>query len=493
MSDRLREHWLLGVLAALAATLMTVGILLPLRVLIEPLPAPPFLLTVMIVAWLVDFRMGVVTSILSALALDYWFVPPIGAITTTWNEVAATVSFGVVGVAVAWLTATRRQAEDDRKALLARERASRAAAESANRAKDEFVAVLGHEFRNPLSAIINAVHVLDRVAADEPPAQHARDLIQRQARSIDRLVEDLLEINRIATGRIRLDLQPTDLADAARRCLATLTARTRGHRVALDAHEVWVNADPVRIEQILVNLLDNAVKYTPAGGTIDVRVERQGKDAVFCVRDTGVGIAPDMLPRIFELFMQGDTAALRGRSGLGIGLAVVQRLADLHGGTIDAASEGPGRGSTFTLRLPRIPAPMTRASRARSGLTTVPPRRIVVAEVDPDVRAILTSLLLTTGHHVDEAADGPSALALAARVQPDVMLIDVDLPGFDGYELARRLRMTPATKSTVLVALSAHRRPEDAERALHSGFDHHACKPIDPEALAQMLDGESHR
>jgi signal transduction histidine kinase len=263
---RLRDRSILRYVVALAAMLATIGVLIPLRFLIEPLPAPPFLLTVMIVAWLAGFGPAVIAVVLSAIALDYWFIPPLGAITTTWHEIASVLSFAAVGIGVAWLTATRRQAEDDRVALLAREQASRASAEAANRAKDEFVAVLGHEFRNPLSAIVSAVHLLDRLGPAEERTRHAREVIARQARNITRLVEDLLEVNRIANGKVRLDLQPVELADTVRRCLATLEGRTEGHRVSLEAEETWVTADPVRLEQIVVNLLDNAVKYTPRRG-----------------------------------------------------------------------------------------------------------------------------------------------------------------------------------------------------------------------------------
>jgi signal transduction histidine kinase len=485
MLDRLHEHRVLRYVVAIAAALATIGLLIPLRFLIEPLPAPPFLLTVMVVAWLAGFGPAVVTVLLSAVALDYWFIPPIGVITSTLHEVASSAAFSVVGIGVAWLTATRRQAEDARQALLAQAEASRAAAEAANRAKDEFVAVLGHEFRNPLSAIVNAVDLLERAGTPET-TRHAQEIIARQARNINRMVDDLLEINRIANGKIRLDRQALELGETVRRCLATLAERTQDHRVALEADDVWVEADPVRLEQIVVNLLDNAVKYTPPGGTIDVRVSRQGSRGVLRVRDTGVGIAADVLPRIFDLFVQGEPGTLRGRRGLGIGLAVVRRLAELHDGTIDVASDGPGRGSTFTLRLRSVAAP-TRTRRHRPIASTAVPRRVIVVEGDPDLRAVLCALLQASGHDVSEAVDGPSALATAGRVRPDVMLIDVDLSGFDGYQLARRLRMTPELKATRLVALTTYGRAEDAERALESGFDHHASKPVDADALALML------
>ena len=484
---RLREHPILRYVVAVGVTLMTIAVLIPLRFLIEPLPSPPFLFVVMIVAWLVGYGPAVVAVVFSALALDYWFIPPIGAITTTWHEIAAVASFAAVGIGVAWLTATRRQVEDDRKALLAREQAARASAEAANRAKDEFVAVLGHEFRNPLSAIVGAVHLLDRIEAQEERTRPAREVIARQARNIMRLVDDLLEINRIANGKVHLDLEAVDLGDTVRRCLSTLSPRTERHRVSLETVQTWVSADSVRLEQIVVNLLDNAIKYTPVGGTIDVRVSRDRHHAILRVRDTGVGIARDDLPRIFDLFVQGEPSGNRAHRGLGIGLAVVQRLAELQGGTIEASSEGPGRGSTFSLRLRSVPAPAIRAPHRLPAARPGAHRRIVIVEPDPDLRTILRALLETSGHDVTEAADGLSAFASAVRVRPDVMLVDLELAGLDGYELAQRLRMAPEAKSIMLVALTGYGRPQDVERARAAGFDHHATKPVDPEILTDML------
>src|SRR5207249_2458274 len=228
--ERLREHPVLRYALAVIAAGATIAALIPLRFLIEPLPSPPFLLMVMVVAWLAGFGPAIVSVIISALALDYWFVPPLGALVTTWHEAASVVSFIAIGTGVAWLTATRRQVEDDRQALLVRERASRASAETANRAKDEFVAMLGHEFRNPLSAIVSAVQILERVGTQDDASRHAREVVARQAKNITRMVEDLLEINRIATGKIRLDLQRVELADMVRHCLATLAGRAAAHR-----------------------------------------------------------------------------------------------------------------------------------------------------------------------------------------------------------------------------------------------------------------------
>ncbi|PYO49456.1 MAG: hypothetical protein DMD84_18265, partial [Candidatus Rokuibacteriota bacterium] len=225
--DRIRAHRAGRYLFGVAASVSTVAVLIPLRFLIEPLPAPPFLLTVIAVAWFVGLGPALVSVAVCAFAIDYWFIPPLYAVTTTWHEIASVVSFAMVGVVVAWLTATRRQVEDDRKALLARERAARASAEAANRAKDEFVAVLGHEFRNPLSAISTAVQLLDRVGKPDDTATSAREVIARQARNIARMVDDLMEVNRIAAGKIRLDPRPMDLAETVRRCVATLSGAGR--------------------------------------------------------------------------------------------------------------------------------------------------------------------------------------------------------------------------------------------------------------------------
>jgi CheY-like chemotaxis protein len=303
------------------------------------------------------------------------------------------------------------------------------------------------------------------------------------------MVDDLMEVNRIAAGKIRLDPRPMDLAESVRRCVATLSGagRTERHALAVHGEAVWVEADPVRVEQIVVNLLDNALKYTPPGGAVDVTIARESGHGVLRVRDTGVGIPREMLARIFDLFVQGEPGPIRGRSGLGIGLAVVQRLAELHGGTIEAASDGPGRGSTFRLRLRSAPAPRAETPRARRAATDTPRRRIVVVEDDPDIRGMLRRLLEASGHAVAEAEDGPGAFETAVRVRPDLMLVDIGLAGFDGYELARRLRMMPETKSAVLVALTGYGRPEDVARARAAGFDHHAVKPLAPDALAEIL------
>jgi signal transduction histidine kinase len=372
--------------------------------------------------------------------------------------------------------------------LFARQEAARAEAESANRAKDEFLAMLGHELRNPVGAISNATHVLGR-AADVGLQTQAREIIERQVRHLGRLVDDLLDVSRLMTGKIMLHAAPHDAAEIVRRALASLesAAPATRHTVAVDTTPAWVHVDAVRIEQVVTNLLANALKYTPAGGKIHVSVTGDGDEAVLCVRDSGIGISPELLPRVFELFVQGTRSLDRAQGGLGIGLTLVRRLVELHGGSVHAASDGRDRGSTFTVRLP-----LARARENDDGAAPAAPaavaRRVLIVEDNDDSRAMLRELVAWLGHEVHEAADGISAVELALRLRPDVMLVDVGLPGIDGYEVARRIRAADAPRRIRLVALTGYGLPEDRARALEAGYEAHLTKPIDPVMLQRILD-----
>jgi signal transduction histidine kinase/CheY-like chemotaxis protein len=372
--------------------------------------------------------------------------------------------------------------------LLAREHAARAEAESASRGKDELLAMLGHELRNPLAAIANAVHVLDTDGVPLEMARRAREIIGRQNAHLAHLVDDLLDVARITSGKIALVRRPVELSQAVRHALATLTAsgRTERHRVGLDLASVWADVDETRFEQIVTNLVGNALRFTPAAGTIEITLRAVGSEAVLRVRDSGVGIAPEMLTRIFDLFAQGERGPDRGAGGLGLGLTLVRRIAELHEGPAEAASEGPGRGSTFTVTLPAIAAPRAAspapAAAARDGSG---PRRILVVEDNADAREMLHHLLRLAGHAVTEATDGPGGLEAALRERPDIALVDVGLPGFDGYELARRLRAADA--GVYLVALTGYGQPDDRRQAMESGFDAHLVKPVSPDALLATI------
>jgi PAS domain S-box-containing protein len=360
-------------------------------------------------------------------------------------------------------------------------------AEQASRAKDEFLAMLGHELRNPLSAITTAASLLDRGGALAP--SRAREIIARQARHLTELVNDLLDVARVTTGKIALVLQPLDLGEAARNTMATLAAagRTARHAVTVDVAPAWVHADETRIEQVITNLVLNAVKYTPENGRIRVEVRPEGNRARLVVEDSGHGIAEDVLPRIFDLFVQGEQAPDRAQGGLGIGLTLVRRLAELHGGTVHAQSAGPGRGSAFTVRLPRIgpPAPAAAARAAHGGVAA---RRVLVVEDNTDGREMLAHALTLAGHEVHVAEDGPTGVAQALRVRPDVALVDLGLPGFDGYEVARRIRDSATGKSVRLIAVTGYGREADRRRATEAGFDVYLIKPVDPDRLHAALD-----
>ena len=360
-------------------------------------------------------------------------------------------------------------------------------AAEANRAKDEFLATLSHELRNPLGAITNAVAALERRGGGDEAATRLRQIIHRQTHQLTRLVDDLLDVARATAGKVPLNRQPVDLSEVAGGCVRALRASggARRHRVTFRAESVIVNADPIRLAQIITNMLDNAVKFTPSGGTVDVDVLREGQEAVLRVSDTGIGIAPEMLPRVFELFAQAEQPMDRSMGGLGIGLTLSRRLVEMHGGTITAASEGAGRGAQFTVRLPvdvagaPPPSPVTLASDRSC--------TVLIVEDNDDARESLRLLLESLGHRVIEASDGHRGLALALRHEPDVVLVDLGLPGLDGYEVARALRATPTGKTTALIAVTGYGQADDRRRSKEAGFDAHLVKPVSEILLTSLI------
>ena len=362
-----------------------------------------------------------------------------------------------------------------------------------DRRKDEFLAMLGHELRNPLAAIRNAVSVLDVVSPADGPVPRQRKVIDRQTRHLTRMVDDLLDISRVTLGKINLQLQPVDLQEVAERCLRELGMATPTDRQRLnlrvETEPVLVAGDPVRLEQVLSNLVHNAVKYTPAGGQISVDVFREGEEAVVQVRDSGIGIAAEMLPQIFETFTQVESSISRSQGGLGLGLPLVRNLVELHGGRVIAESRGPGTGSEFTVRLPvlasaTVPAAQTPgATRSAAGRSL----RVLVVEDNPDGRESLRDLLEIWGHEVELAEDGRQGLTLALASPHDVALIDIGLPVLDGNEVARRVRAALNGSSPRLIAMTGYGQPEDRARALEAGFDSYMVKPVDPETLTRLL------
>jgi signal transduction histidine kinase len=361
--------------------------------------------------------------------------------------------------------------------------------ELASRAKDEFLAMLGHELRNPLGAIGSAAHLLDRVGTHDSRAVRPLEVILRQVDHLSRLVDDLLDVSRVTMGKVVLDRRPLDVAQSVARCVALMRSAQKmdRHTVHVSTEPVWASADETRVEQIAGNLLVNALKYTPEGGEIHVSVRAENDAAVIQVQDNGVGLSPSLLPRVFDPFVQGERDMERAQGGLGIGLTLVRRLAELHGGTVQAASDGPGRGSTFTVRLPAIGRPALAAAPARNGDGVPTGLKILLVEDNEDSREMMRHLLRMSGHEVHEAADGVSGVATALAISPDVAIIDVGLPGLSGFEVASRLRRTPEGRQMSLVALTGYGQPEDRDRAFNAGFDSFLVKPVEPEQLQRAL------
>jgi PAS domain S-box-containing protein len=356
-----------------------------------------------------------------------------------------------------------------------------------SREKDEFLAMLAHELRNPLGAIGGAAQVLGLCDLREPHAIRAHAVIQRQVVHMARLMDDLLDVGRVVTGKIDLERRAVDLAQCVRGCVTAATAGQYGQRtIELETQSVWVDGDPVRLEQIASNLVSNALRFTEEHQVVRVSVGEESDSAVLRVADDGVGIEPQILPRIFDLFVQADRSRDRAKGGLGIGLTLVKRLVELHGGTVDAASPGPGQGSTFTVRLPRIAAEVLSPPGERSGRTTAR-LSILLVDDNADARAMCALMLEADGHYVFQSADGPSALQVFRRIQPQVAVIDIGLPGMDGYDVARRLRAEPQGRDVKLIALTGYGFPEDRERSRAEGFDSHLVKPVEPDELRRHL------
>jgi signal transduction histidine kinase/CheY-like chemotaxis protein len=389
---------------------------------------------------------------------------------------------------VAALVWERRAIEQERSLLLERERSARAEAEAANRAKDEFMAMLSHELRNPLAAIYNAGQLLQVLETPDGFGARSVDIINRQARHLSRLIEDLLDVARVTSGKFVLSREKVNLADIVQRSLDILRSNGRldQHDLAVETEPVWVDADPARLSQIVDNLLVNALKFTPPGGHIEVQTLNEGNDAVLRVRDSGNGMAPELLPRIFDLFTQGPRSLDRPQGGLGVGLTLVQRLVHAHGGRIAAASEGLAKGSTFTVSLPRADPPeATKLPEPGLREANVPSKRILIIEDDADGREALRMQLVSAGHDVYEAATGPEGIETAARVKPEIVLLDIGLPGLDGYQVAQRLKA--GDNCPRLIAITGYGQPQDRERALHAGFDQHMIKPVDAAELTRLL------
>ncbi|HEX9149104.1 MAG TPA: ATP-binding protein, partial [Thermoanaerobaculia bacterium] len=366
--------------------------------------------------------------------------------------------------------------------------------ENADRQKDQFLALLAHELRNPIAPIRTALEILRRPNATPAETDQARDIAERQLRHMARLLDDLLDVSRIREGRIELRMETLDVASvmrsAAQAAASLIQARNHTLTIVDPKDRLFVRADPVRLEQVLGNLLNNAAKYTDPGGQIRMTAERIAGEALIRVRDTGIGIEPLMIPRVFDLFVQAERRMELSAGGVGIGLSLVKKLVELHGGRVEAISAGSGRGSEFIVALPAVEQkPVERVTAAETPSTQLAraPLRVLLVDDNADSADGLAMLLELQGHETRVAYDGESALGIARSFRPHAALLDIGMPAMDGYELARRLRAAPETKETMLVAMTGWGQEEDQRKGREAGFAHHLVKPFEPSAVERLL------
>jgi signal transduction histidine kinase len=372
-------------------------------------------------------------------------------------------------------------------------RASEEQLRAADRRKDEFLATLAHELRNPLAPIRNAVQILKAKGPPTPELEWARGVIDRQAELMGRLLDDLLDVSRVSLKKVELRTEPVELAAVCEAALETsrpvIEAGRHELSVSLPAEPVLLEADPLRLAQVLSNLLNNAAKYTEEGGRIRLSAERQGGEVVVSVQDNGIGIAREALPSLFEIFSQATPDSLRSHAGLGIGLSLVKGLVELHGGSVEARSAGPGRGSTFLVRLPVASEVRARAAvRPREVETKLPRKcRILIVDDNRDGADSLAMLLELMGNDVHTAYEGEQALELAEAARPEVVLLDLGMPKLDGYDVCRQIREQPWGRAVVLIALTGWGQEADRRRTREAGFDRHLVKPVHPADLMRLL------
>jgi signal transduction histidine kinase/ActR/RegA family two-component response regulator len=496
-------------------------------------PFVTYICALVFTAWCYGVVPSLLTIALGLIAATYFFIPPrhsllifdvqywAGSGKHVVNAFGYLIPFAVLGAAYRHAAATalkafakqrqlekeiaqRKQAEEalrqahdeleqrvqERTSALAR---ANEALQEADRRKDEFLAMLAHELRNPLAPIRNGLYILRMPKADGAAGGRVIQMMEQQVRHLTRMVDDLLDVSRISRGKIQLCKETIDLASAVGHAVETVRPLAEAQRhtlsVVLPPEPIFLEGDATRLEQVLCNLLNNAAKYTEPGGRIDLTVQRDGDAAVVGVRDTGVGIPADMLPHVFDLFTQADRSLARSQGGLGIGLTLVRKLVEMMGGTVTAHSDGLGKGSQFLVRLPTLPQPVRPAQG--SPITDARPRgralRVLVVEDVGDVADMLVMLLTLWGHEVRSVPDGHAALLAARTYHPDVVLLDIGLPGMNGYDVARQLRQEANVGRPVIAAVTGYGGPEDRRRSREAGFDHHLIKPVVPAALEAIL------
>ena len=422
--------------------------------------------------------------------------------TVLWNSATLFAADGrtpVAAIAQGQDITRRKAAEEELQDLLIREQEARRDAESANRAKDEFLAVLSHELRTPLTAILGWVKMLESGRLGAAHAKRGLEVIERNVRTQTRLIEDLLDVSRIIAGKLKLEKAVVDLAAIAQTTVESLRPAAQERRVNLDYRQdislVPFEGDAARLQQVVWNLVSNAIKFTPEEGRVDVRLSAPNGMAVITVADTGIGIKPEFLPRLFDRFSQEDSSTTRRYTGLGLGLAIVRHIVDLHGGTVEAASEGDGKGATFTVALPlsaTVGLP-ERAPRGGEPIELTRPLqgvRVLFVEDDEDFRELAAEILQMAGAVVDSAASAAEAVSAYRRSRPDVMVSDIGLPSEDGYSLIRKIRALEKEQGATpvpAIAVTGYAQAEDHARVHEAGYQRHLAKPVEPGVLIGMI------
>ncbi|REJ71007.1 MAG: response regulator [Planctomycetota bacterium] len=491
--DRL-QRYCIAVISTFAAT--------ALREWIAPLvgdrvPFGTYLLSVLFTAWLAGTGPAAFALLLGILAAAHFHVAPANSlIVGEPADLLALLVYGVVGaVAISLFYRTSRQHKTTRQQLEQIELLS-AELKRADRRKDEFLALLGHELRNPLAPIRSGLACLQREGLDERRRRTVQKTICRQLELLVSIVDDLLDVSRFVSGQIELDRDEHDLGElittAVEQARPSIDERQQTLQLLLPRTPVGVYGDRVRLVQVVTNLLTNAAKYTPDGGRIQLLLECRGTEVALKIIDNGIGIPREIQPRIFELFARADAAVRRDQGGLGLGLPLSKRFTEMHGGRLEVASEGAGKGSCFTVTLPtsrRLSAPPAFPAVASPKSSAAGALRVLIVDDNVDAAELLAALLSFEGFHVVTAPDGAQGLQQAKDFLPDAVLLDIGLPGIDGYEVARLLRADPEFGLRPIIAVSGWGAPGDVSRSRSAGIDHHLVKPVDPAAVVRLLRG----
>lgn len=485
-----------GYFVALTATLVIVLF----RILLSSILADnafffPFVIAVTLSAWFGGLRPGLVSTVLGAAFGLFFFVPPQYSFKIPDSRIATTLVFFVVAnvtisLVCGALHKALRTVEQNLRDIERRDQALR----DADRRKDTFLAVLAHELRNPLAPLRNSLEILKRSDNDSALNLKARATMERQLSHMVRLVDDLLDLSRINSDKLQLQKQPVALSEVVSQAVETVRPliAAAGHELTVDLPEepMWLSADTVRLSQAFSNLLNNACKYTDPGGHISLSAVCEDGTVVVAVRDNGMGVPEELSPKIFDMFTQANQSSERHHGGLGIGLALVKRLVEMHEGEVSVRANPEGQGSEFRVRLPLVVAANYGAVPQTSTVASITSDalRILVVDDNHDAAESLALLLELAGHRISLAHDGEEALQKAFDVRPDVVLLDVGLPKLNGYEVARRIRLKPWGTSPIIVAITGWGQTEDIELAREAGFDHHLVKPVEPDAVLKLVE-----